>query len=119
MLHHFFHAAFALLVGDVDEIDACGVVAKVESDTFTIGLSDVNRPPEGVMDFYEAEVRACDGEGAVGGVRMDGGESCGFIFINSIGPVEVGLADLERIIRLGAKVHAMDVQLYLSGKTVK
>ena len=67
--HHLPHALVPFLVGDVDEVDACGQCSYVDAELVALALHAEHLLPEHVEHFCLPEVLACDGDEACGGVR--------------------------------------------------
>ena len=80
--HHLAHAFPPVIVGDVDEVDACWQAADVDLQRLALARGGGHALAEGVEHHSGSQVLACDGDEAAGGVGMEGGESGGFVFHN-------------------------------------
>ena len=73
-LHHLPHAPAPFLVGDVEEVDACGQRSHVDAELVALALHAEHLLPEHVEHFGLLQVVASDGYEACGGVGMEVGE---------------------------------------------
>ena len=88
--YYLAHTSPSFLIGDADEIDPRGQVGDVDVQRLALALRCGHLLPERVEDFGLREVFSRDGDKAVGGVGVKGGEGGGFVIFYA--PVEAGLA---------------------------
>lgn len=83
LLQYLMHALSAFLIGNSDEVDACGKRSHIDMEFVVLALHAKYLLPEHVDHLSLPQVLACDGDKAIGGVGMDGGESGGSFFFNT------------------------------------
>ena len=102
--HHLPHTLAPFIVGDIDEVDACGQRGHVDAELVALALHAEHLLPEHVEHFGLPQVLACDGDEACGGVGVDCGEGVGYItFINT---KILDLSPLDGLIGQSAITHA-------------